>query len=40
MVLDKREIDKERLNGKIIMAIKIIKDQNKLAHMCIRVRCR
>lgn len=31
MVLDKREIEKERLNGKIIMAIKIIKDQNKLA---------
>lgn len=31
MSLEKSEIDKERMNGKIIMAINIIKDQNKLA---------
>lgn len=31
MILEKNEIDKERMHGKIIMAIKIIRDQNKLA---------
>lgn len=30
-MFDKTEINKERMNGKIIMAINIIKDQNKLA---------